>query len=135
MKININQIPVEGLNLTEEIPSSALDLDTQLVRFPKPVKVEADITKITNALSVNLILSTSLFMNCVRCLSEFKKEFHKSLRLNYQTNDAQPIIDLNPDIREEIILDFPINPLCRPDCKGLCLRCGRNLNEGECNCS
>ena len=38
-------------------------------------------------------------------------------------------IELNPLLREELILATPIAPLCTPDCKGLCLVCGRDLNE------
>jgi uncharacterized protein len=37
-------------------------------------------------------------------------------------------IDLTPLLREELILATPLAPLCRPDCKGLCLVCGRDLN-------
>src|SRR5229473_3385643 len=38
-------------------------------------------------------------------------------------------IDLTPLLREELILATPLAPLCKPDCKGLCLECGRDLNE------
>jgi uncharacterized protein len=44
------------------------------------------------------------------------------------------ILDLAPLLREEIILDTPIGVLCRPDCAGLCPTCGKNLNEGPCDC-
>jgi uncharacterized metal-binding protein YceD (DUF177 family) len=44
--------------------------------------------------------------------------------------DAQ--IDLQPLVREYAILEFPINPLCRKDCQGLCMECGQNLNEKDC---
>jgi uncharacterized protein len=37
-------------------------------------------------------------------------------------------IDLTPLLREELILATPLAPLCKPDCKGLCLECGRDLN-------
>jgi uncharacterized protein len=43
-------------------------------------------------------------------------------------------IDLAPLLRELAILDVPIQPLCRPDCQGLCMSCGANLNEGDCGC-
>src|SRR5919204_2503385 len=38
-------------------------------------------------------------------------------------------IDLTPLLREELILATPLAPLCRPDCKGLCPVCGRDLND------
>ena len=43
-------------------------------------------------------------------------------------------IDLAPAVREQILLSVPSSPLCGDDCRGLCPRCGKNLNEGECGC-
>lgn len=43
-------------------------------------------------------------------------------------------IDLAETLREELLLALPIAPLCREDCKGLCARCGHDLNEGPCAC-
>ncbi|MCH7481045.1 MAG: DUF177 domain-containing protein [Chloroflexi bacterium] len=39
------------------------------------------------------------------------------------------IIELGPLVREYLVLDMPINPLCKPDCLGLCADCGKNLND------
>lgn len=44
-------------------------------------------------------------------------------------------IDLMGLIQEQILLQVPMKPLCRPDCKGLCGQCGANLNEGSCSCA
>jgi uncharacterized protein len=41
-------------------------------------------------------------------------------------------IDLAPLVREYMLLDIPMKPLCRPDCKGLCPVCGQNLNDSTC---
>ena len=43
-------------------------------------------------------------------------------------------LDLAPLLREEAILAIPMDALCRPDCAGLCPECGKNLNEGPCDC-
>jgi uncharacterized protein len=43
-------------------------------------------------------------------------------------------IDLSPAIREQILLQIPPPPLCADDCAGLCPRCGKDLNEGDCGC-
>ena len=43
-------------------------------------------------------------------------------------------IDLRPAVREQILLQIPAPPLCAEDCKGLCPRCGKDLNEAECGC-
>ena len=44
-------------------------------------------------------------------------------------------IDLEPLVREQVLLALPMHAVCREDCKGLCGTCGKNLNEGECGCA
>ncbi|MCX5755358.1 MAG: DUF177 domain-containing protein [Gemmatimonadetes bacterium] len=44
-------------------------------------------------------------------------------------------IDLRPMVRQEWLLEVPALALCRPECKGLCLTCGANLNQGPCTCA
>jgi uncharacterized protein len=43
-------------------------------------------------------------------------------------------LDLTDEIRQCILLELPMKPLCRRDCAGLCPQCGKNLNEGPCTC-
>ncbi|WP_338865261.1 DUF177 domain-containing protein [Myxococcus stipitatus] len=43
-------------------------------------------------------------------------------------------IDLDPIIREQLLLAVPMNIVCKDDCKGLCSQCGTNLNEAKCQC-
>ena len=134
MKINTRQIPDDGLILTEEFSPLELDLETEIIKFNGPVKVRAHLTKSYGAIGANLTLSASMHVICGRCLKEVDAEFNRQAQLHYADNKLDPMIDLDPDIREEIILSYPINPLCSDDCKGLCPRCGHNLNEGGCNC-
>ncbi len=135
MKIDVNKIPVEGLILEENISPVELDLDTELVKFQGALKVTAQISRITNAVTVSLDLSGVIELVCGRCLEEYRIELEKSLQLNYSLEKGQLILDINPDIREELILDYPIKSLCSPACKGLCPKCGKNLNEGGCSCA
>ncbi|MDD4980902.1 MAG: DUF177 domain-containing protein [Candidatus Omnitrophica bacterium] len=134
MKIDINKIPLEGLIIEEEVSPAKLDLDTDSIKFQRPIKVRADISKITNAVTARLSLEGTMHLICGRCLSEFEIELKKDFELGYQADKFKPLIDLDQDIKEEIILDYPLKPLCRPDCKGLCPKCGKDLNEGACNC-
>ena len=52
--------------------------------------------------------------------------------------DAEPFdgktIDLDPIVREQVMLALPVSVLCRDDCKGLCTVCGQDLNEKDCGC-
>ena len=43
-------------------------------------------------------------------------------------------IDLEQSLREQLILSLPYAPLCKENCRGLCSRCGADLNAGDCKC-
>ena len=45
------------------------------------------------------------------------------------------VLDIMPQVEESIFSLLPTKVLCREDCKGLCPSCGKDLNEGECDCS
>jgi uncharacterized protein len=132
VEIDINRLQAEGLILEEEVSPKDLDLETDIVKFRGPLKIKADVSKITNVVTANLVLNGSMFLTCSRCLNEFAVDLKKELQLNYPVSKTDLTLDLDPDIREEIILDYPIKPLCSPGCKGLCPKCGKNLNEGIC---
>jgi uncharacterized protein len=48
--------------------------------------------------------------------------------------NEQHILDLSEVLRQNLLLAVPMQPLCRPDCAGLCPTCGQDLNEGACEC-
>ena len=134
MKIDVNQIPVEGFTIEEDLSPKDLDLETEQIRFSSPLRVSAEVSRITNAVSVKLQVSAKLHFSCSRCLEDSETVFDKKFGLNYPVVKSDRFIDLNPEIREEIIIDYPIKPLCKASCKGLCLKCGKNLNQGGCTC-
>lgn len=87
--------------------------------------------------------SASTELTCVRCLKPFEQRLEWTLTELYALTeksvsesgllvpeDAQ--IDLEPLIRDYALLEVPIKPLCRPDCKGLCPVCGQDLNLRDC---
>jgi uncharacterized protein len=82
-------------------------------------------------------------MECVRCLVEFQQSLHAQFSELYAFNSRSASesglivpddgnIDLAPLVREYMLLEVPIRPLCRPDCKGLCIICGSDLNTEPC---
>ena len=135
MKIFPAQIPPEGMALSEDFDTEKLELNTEIIKFREPVRVMAKIVKITNAVTFDLDIDASMYCLCSRCVEEFKLPLHKQLRFTYPIDRTIVSIDLDPDIREEIMLEYPVRPLCQPDCHGLCVECGQNLNLGKCSCS
>ncbi len=80
---------------------------------------------------------------CVRCLTAFVQPLHASFSelFAFQFKGVSESglifpedgnIDLSPLVREYMLLEIPIRPLCKEDCKGLCLICGADLNQESC---
>ena len=134
MKISVTQIPPEGFSLTEEILPDNLDLDTAIIKFREFVRVKAFIYKITNAVTFDLEINTRIHCLCSRCVEEFIQPLNKQLKFSCLVERSIQSIDLDPEIRQELMLDLPVRPLCKPDCLGLCVKCGENLNLGKCSC-
>jgi uncharacterized protein len=134
MIIEPHKIPPEGVTLCEEIAPQALALEVECATFCESIKVAAVVSKAYNVVSVKLKIDAPIRAFCSRCLKEYTIDFKKNLSLNYPVEKTDSAIDLNPEIREEILLNFPLKPLCTLECKGLCPHCGRDLNEGGCSC-
>jgi uncharacterized protein len=90
---------------------------------------------------------TKVRLECRRCLAGIELPISESRGLVLAADDETPdgegcytispkarVVDLTFALREELILAVPPFVECRPDCKGLCPRCGANLNEGPCDC-
>jgi len=92
---------------------------------------------------------------CSRCLDPFVESVHLQLAEEFLPTvdpqrgvplappapdeealsiDAQHQIDLTPVMRDELVLNEPMHPLCRDDCPGLCPGCGRHMDVGSCDC-
>lgn len=99
-------------------------------------------------------LSGRFETSCARCLEPVSREVSRSFDLLYRPlestrgsdevsiNTAETEIgfysgdgmELEDSLREQILLEVPIKSVCRPDCKGLCPKCGKNLNVESCQC-
>jgi len=121
-----------------EAPEIHLHPDLDLKDFYGIVKV----TRAAKGLLVQARARAKVMSECVRCLEPFllplEIDFTDLYAFSLDSADASGLllpdngkIDLEPSIREEMLLDIPINPICSPNCKGLCPICGENLNTGE----
>jgi uncharacterized protein len=132
MKISVKQLPVDkALILEEEIDPKDLDLDIGVMHFSEPLSVRAEAWKDEGDLTLNVHLEGERKFTCSLCLEEFNNLFEKDFTLHYDIKGLE-VLEVDQDIRDEIILEHPIRILCRADCKGLCPHCGANLNEKHC---
>ncbi|MEE0945611.1 MAG: DUF177 domain-containing protein [Acutalibacteraceae bacterium] len=111
----------------------------------KPVEVKGKITNRAGLVTLTLSMVYVFSANCDRCGLPtdvcYSIELEKSLAPEIAGTDSDDIIivedyklDLDELVYTEIIISLPMKHLCREDCKGLCSICGKNLNEGGCNC-
>ncbi len=143
LRINVGFIATEEVGYTHQFPFDfdkiQLGDDLELRGFNGGVQI----TRTPQGLLAQGDFSGEAELECVRCLTRFWQPLHWHFTELYAftpksitdsglllPEDAQ--IDLQPLLREYALLEIPIKPLCREDCKGLCPVCGENLNEQDC---
>jgi DUF177 domain-containing protein len=134
MKINVKRIPEDGEILRGAEPPSIIDLDEPDVHFNREVTYDFLAQIQGNAVLVTGTLKTPAMLRCSRCLVVFEQPLVVGQFVFHQELHGEDFVDLTPNIREDIILELPQRALCQEDCRGLCPQCGKNLNEGSCQC-
>ena len=124
----------------EYVPEDAQSLIPE-AEVLAPVKVSGKIT-LTGKHSAYLDAEVCFLVkaDCARCLESTVKEFIAEIteELDAEDEDSYPVkndtVDLTKIINDKIIMTVPLSFLCKEDCKGLCPKCGTNLNSGKCQC-
>ena len=110
-----------------------------------PIKITGSVSNRASVVSLKLTIEYVFAANCDRC-GVFAQHNHtvyvdKLLATAIERQESDTIItvpDMKLDVDEfvysEVILDLPSKHLCNEDCKGICFKCGKNLNEGKCSC-
>jgi uncharacterized protein len=115
---------------------------------PAGAEAEADVTlhPFEGGIAVEGTVSAPWVGICRRCAEPVSGELHIGVHERFadvplasaSDEELYPIsdddIDLGPMVRDAIVLELPMAPLCRDDCAGLCPQCGANRNEGDCGC-
>ena len=133
MRFNVNEIPPEGLDLSEEADLAKWDIETSQIKFKGPLSLTAHIDRQKDDIFASVHARGTTVRGCSRCLADFPMPLRLDKIFLYSARGRR-VVNMDSDIREEIMLDYPIQSLCKPTCEGLCPVCGKNLNEGVCNC-
>ena len=131
MKIHLNHIPETGLVGTEEMNAASYGLDTDEIKVISPLKVSYRLLLEQDDLLVQLSVDCQLRLVCSRCLCSYEAPFEKEVKWRVPVG-RDKVVDVSDDIRQEILLEYPMKPLCCEGCKGICVICGQNLNEAGC---
>ncbi len=153
MQVNVAQLLKEptGASRTVEVDGTlALDHDDL-----SHVRGRAELLRASRGILVRGEFTTECHLVCGRCLKpfsqklRFRTEEEFSPSIDIASGEALPlpeeaagfriddhhVLDMTELIRQHSLLAAPMKPLCKPDCAGLCPRCGANLNQDPCRCS
>jgi len=118
------------------------DLGIAVIGVPpgSPVEFDLRLESVVEGVLVTGTARVQVRGECVRCLVSISDELEADLQELYVYPGVEPdddlasrlqgdLIDVEPVLRDAVVLDLPFQPLCRDDCAGLCVECGANLNE------
>lgn len=153
MIINISEIlstPRKSESYSVPIEMETFALSEASYPFTEKDPVALTVANIgSREISITGKIHVILAVPCDRCLEEVPVEFSLDIDkvIDFKKSDEDRINDLDETsyidhssldvdqlVSNEILIHFPMKTLCRDDCKGICFKCGQNLNHGECGC-
>lgn len=156
MIVNLNELRLSGepLLVKGSFCEDDLHIQSRLAALSEDVATELKVSLSGDRVSVKGTLRTALSVTCCRCANPFSVQIAKQFDLEYWPDpdvaDGDELeleyedlevgfyrddqIDLSAVLSEQVVIEIPMKPVCREGCKGLCDQCGRDLNEGDCDC-
>jgi uncharacterized metal-binding protein YceD (DUF177 family) len=134
LTVNLRHLEEHNVRLRGELPVDELDLETgdEMVQVARPLAFDIEVQKLEGALLVRGSLHLGLECRCVRCLKSFTRPLdlrswtsHVPLEGEDRVAVVNDCVDLTPWVREDMLLEFPQHPLCKPDCGGLKTKTGK----------
>jgi uncharacterized protein len=157
LKYKVTDIPPQGLDLDLDIPpeKAASHLSSQApdgLKLAGPLTGQLQVMPTGRKVIVRGSIMAPLLVECARCLEHFEYTADEEIFVVFtslaETDDEEELraeelnqeifsgeeIELWPIIEEHLVLGLPFKMLCSEDCRGLCLKCGKNLNQDACEC-
>jgi uncharacterized protein len=154
--VDLGHLDGETLPLNGAFDPGDIDFSADDLRQLAALEWSASVEKTGGGARFSGELSTRIRLSCVRCVERVDETIHREFDLFFEQREsdlfkAHDEIELEESdtstafmvgtelfvdqvIREQVLLEVPMKPLCRPGCKGLCTFCGANLNNGPCGC-
>ena len=152
--LSLESVLDEPVPFSFELAFSTEKLDREPLLEVSPVLFEGEISRIEKGFALEGRLSYQGRLECSRCLAGYPFETREDFTLlltkritaaggeiSLQGDELDeyfyddPVVPVAPIVEERIQMAVPMKPLCREDCRGLCPRCGEDLNVTECGCA
>jgi len=135
MHVDISKLSEDReLELSEEWDALTFDLNSPGWQYTGPLKIQVKAVKDSGIAKISASVQAPLELMCSRCLKTFSRTLNQTFDLVYALDLSERVIEIDENIREELLLSYPTKILCDENCKGLCLKCGADLNESVCGC-
>ena len=162
LKFLVQNIPEEGFHMNYDVVQADLELTTDEGQVLDALHLDCDIRHSSEGVCVKGTLSGTIIRSCVRCLGEYQEHITLPCLGLFQGDQVEKkssqvvldeesydlgldeieetyfchdnLIELDVMLREQVILQTPIQRICQSDCLGLCQHCGINLNHSSCTC-
>ena len=149
MRLGLSQImDCPGASVTFSVNVDLSDLRYgNCYPVDEPVAASGVVRNTAGVLVMTGALHTTIHGVCDRCASDFTRDVEFPIDVvlvtelvNEESEDERVFhleadsADLEDIVRTVFVLNMDSKLLCKPDCQGLCCRCGKNLNEGKCDC-
>lgn len=151
MKLDINEIVLNpGKRKTFDFEEPGFGTVDSEVCSDMPVKGSLEFTNAHGIIYAKGSFETELVLTCGRCLDNYRLKVSGDIEEVFPLGEDKAdlsmddpefplfkdnIVDISELLRQYVLLEVPVKPLCREDCKGLCQGCGANLNNSECTCT
>ena len=152
LTIELAGLPAGASRIRLQAEPAELELDPS--EWPRPVGADLQVERSGERLTIRGELRAVAALDCVRCLERFEMPVNVPLdvfaersgtgsrheqdeleRDRYMKFHDGRRIDLREEAHDALLLEIPLAPCCREDCRGLCPRCGADLNAGPCACA
>ena len=131
-----------AMKVVQATVAAPADLGTAVIGVPpnSPVRLDLRLESVIEGVLVTGTAVVQLRGECVRCLRTIAAEQQVDIQelYAYPSSDVTEdeasrlegdLLDLEPLLRDDVVIDLPFQPLCREDCRGLCAECGADLNS------
>lgn len=163
LKIEVHHIPTNGTRLNfrksaESFPVLKRMGEEGECRFSSPITIELKVMPERDLIRVDGFVAATAQLPCSRCLNAYELQLRRRFTLRFSKEIPEDVhrgdagdveltaeqiglvffesetIEFTDAIQEQLVLSIPFKPLCSNACKGLCSRCGADLNQSACAC-
>lgn len=131
MKVNIRNIPADGLDFDRTVAAEQIGLVDKDFKVLSPLNIRAFIEKADDAIIAHTTVEGAYEMTCGRCLDPIEKKRRDTFDLFFEINPEDDFIDLGEDIRQEMLIKLSSIMMSAEEAGGRCPYCGRDLENIE----